>query len=262
MTRRIAAMRRVMTALFALLALPGISSADEPTPREITVFAAASLTDVLQAIGAGFRAETGISVRFSFAASSALAKQVESGAPAAAFVSADLEWMDYLAAHGLINRGTRRNVAGNELVLVAPADSAVNLAIATGFDLAGALGTGRLAIADPASVPAGRYAKAALTALGAWEQVKSRLAPAENVRVALVFVGRGETPLGIVYRTDARIDPKVRVVDSFPADSHAPIVYPAAAIGASAEGAAFVAWLAGEQAQALFRKFGFTAAPH
>ncbi|MGH8244679.1 MAG: molybdate ABC transporter substrate-binding protein, partial [Steroidobacteraceae bacterium] len=173
-----------------------------------------------------------------------------------------VEWMDYLANAGLIDLETRRNVAGNELVLIAPADSGLKLEIAPGFALATALGKGRLALADPGSVPAGRYAKAALTALGAWPSVESRLAPAENVRAALAFVSRGEAPLGIVYRTDTRVDPRVRVVGAFPAGSYPPIVYPAAAVTGSGEHAAgFVDFLGGSEAQAIFRQHGFTAPP-
>ncbi len=235
------------------------AEAYERVQNEITVFAAASLTDVLQEIAGEFKAETGISVRYSFAASSALARQIASGAPADVFVSADLEWMDYLQQKSLIDAASRRNIAGNELVLIAPAASAIEIEIAPGFALVQALGEGRLAIADPASVPAGRYARAALTALGAWESVEQRLVPAENVRAALAYVSRGEVPLGIVYRTDALVDPRVRVVDAFPAGSHPPIVYPAAAIGQGLTMATrFLDFLEGERARAIFAKRGFT----
>ncbi len=252
--------QRMAGLLIGLAACMPVSS-EEPPPREITVFAAVSLTNALEDIGEAYRAETGSRVRFSFAASSALARQVESGAPADAFVSADVEWMDYLANKSLINLRTRRNVAGNELVLIAPADSDVKLEIAPGFPIAEALGKGRLAVADPASVPAGRYAKAALESLGVWPQLESHLVPAENVRAALAYVSRGEVPLGIVYRTDAGIEPKVKVIGAFPAGSHPPIVYPAASIGTgNTGGTAFVDYLAGEKAQATFRKYGFTMA--
>jgi molybdate transport system substrate-binding protein len=251
--------RRLAIAACALAVLPAWAA--DTAPKEITVFAAASLTDVLQEIGEAFRAKTGVATRFSFAATSALARQVESGAPADAFVSADLEWMDYLANHGSVDLATRRNVAGNELVLVAPADSGVTLEIAKGFPIAAALGKGRLAVADPASVPAGRYAKAALTALGVWAPLEPRLAPAENVRAALALVSRGEAPLGIVYRTDARVDPKVKVVGAFPAGSYPPIVYPAAKLANGApEAAAFIEFLSDAEAQAIFARHGFTAA--
>jgi molybdate transport system substrate-binding protein len=251
--------RRAALALLACLAATPAGHGDDRAPTTVTVFAAASLTDVLQEIGRSFSAETGMPVRFSFAASSALARQVESGAPAHVFVSADVEWMDYLAGRGLIDAGSRRNVAGNELVLIAPADSAIELEVRAGFPLAAALGDGRLATADPDSVPAGRYAKAALTTLGAWPSVAARIAPAENVRAALAYVSRGEAPLGIVYRTDARVDPRVRVVGAFPAGSHPAILYPAARIAdAPVATGAFVDYLSGEAAQAVFRRYGFT----
>ena len=247
-----------LAALCLGLAALARPAAAEPAPKDITVFAAASLTDVLQEIGDGFRAESGIAIRFSFAATSALARQVESGAPADVFVSADVEWMDYLANKSLIDLKTRRNVAGNELVLIAPADSDVKLDIAPGFPIAAALAGGLLAIGDPASVPAGRYAEAALKSLGVWSQLESRIVPAENVRAALAYVSRGEAPLGIVYRTDARVDPKVKVIGAFPAGSHPTIVYPAASIGTGNAGAtAFVEYLAGARAQSIFRKHGF-----
>jgi molybdate transport system substrate-binding protein len=253
------ARRRAFFGVLVLAALPAWA-ADSAPPKELTVFAAASLTDVLQEIGEAYRGKTGVAVRFSFAASSALAKQVETGAPADAFVSADLEWMDYLANHGNVDLKTRRNVAGNELVLIAPAGSGAKLAIARDFPLAAALGDGRLAAADPASVPAGRYAKAALTSLGVWTQVESRIAPTENVRAALALVSRGEAPLGIVYRTDGRVDPKVEVVGAFPAGSYPAIVYPAARLANGAvEAAAFVDFLGGPEARAIFARYGFTA---
>lgn len=262
MTRLEALARLGFAVTLALLALRPAAEADDPARAEITVFAAASMTDVLQEIGAGFRVDTGIATRFSFAASSALARQLELGAPAQVFVSADVEWMDYLANLGVIDLATRRDVAGNELVLVAPADSELKLAIEPGLRLSAALGGGRLALADPDSVPAGRYARAALTSLGAWKDVESRLVPAENVRAALAYVSRGEVPLGIVYRTDARVDTKVRVVGAFPAGTHPPIVYPAATIRGSPEAAAeFVAYLGRARAQAIFARHGFTAAP-
>lgn len=254
-------MRRCVLALLAMLAMQSPAWAADPPPREITVFAAASMTDALQEVGAAFREDTGIATRLSFAASSALARQIESGAPVQAFVSADVEWMDYLAGRKLVDAASRRNVAGNDLVLIAPADRPVTIEIVPGFALAAALGNGRLAVAEPDSVPAGRYAKAALTTLGVWESVKDRLAPAENVRAALAFVSRGEAPLGIVYRTDAAVDPRVTVVGAFPAGTHPAIVYPAAAVGQSADGTRYVSYLAGDRAQAILRRHGFSAAP-
>ncbi|MEY2855613.1 MAG: molybdate importer periplasmic substrate-binding component [Pseudomonadota bacterium] len=231
------------------------SAADKP----LTVFAAASLTDVLEQIGRSYTAATGVPVRFSFAASSVLARQVEHGAPVDVFVSADQEWMDYLQKRELIAADTRKDIVSNSLVLVAPADSTTALRIAPGFKLVEALGPrGRLALADPGTVPAGRYAKAALGTLGVWESVAARVVPGDNVRTALNFVARGEAPLGIVYGTDARGEPKVRVVDTFPADSHAPIRYPAAALaGAGANARGFVQFLGSAEARAAFDKAGF-----
>jgi molybdate transport system substrate-binding protein len=227
----------------------------------LTVFAAASLTDVMQQIGMAYTAATGTPVRTSFAASSALARQIESGAPADVFVSADQDWMDYLASRSLVQATTRTDVASNALVLIAPADSRLQLRIAPGMRLAAALGKrGRLATGDPASVPVGRYAEAALRQLGVWNSVKGRLIPADNVRTALNFVARGEAPLGIVYATDARGVPAVRVVGTFPATTHVRITYPAAAVAtASVAAAAFVRFLAGPESQAIFEHAGFGA---
>jgi molybdate transport system substrate-binding protein len=214
--------------LILCLALAGPALAADADKPPITVFAAASLTNVLQELGDGFTRETTIPIRFSFAASSALARQIESGAPADIFFSADLEWMDYLQTRNLIRRDSRHDVLGNRLVLIAPADSTLKLKIEPQFPLAAALGKGRLATGDPDSVPVGRYAREALTTLGVWNAVADRIVRADSVRSALAFVDRGEVPLGIVYETDALIDKKVRVVDVFPAASHLPIVYPIA----------------------------------
>ncbi len=239
------------------------ATSDTPTPAraELLVFAAASLTDVLDEVGAAYTSRSNQAVKFSFAASSTLARQIEAGARADAFVSADLDWMDYLQARNLIERATRTNVAANRLVLVAPADSTIELKIGPGFALASALGSGRLATGDPESVPVGRYARSALTTLGVWNEVADRLVRTENVRSALAFIARGEVPLGIVYATDALVEKRVRIVDTFPADSHLPIVYPAAATAAARPGAReFVAFLREEPAQALLRKYGFQPA--
>jgi molybdate transport system substrate-binding protein len=250
--------------LLLWLCLAGASSwAADPEKPPITVFAAASLTNVLQDLGDAFSKETSIPVRFSFAASSALARQIENGAPADVFFSADLEWMDYLQTRHLIEADSRHDVLANRLVLIAPAASMVKLTIQPHFALAAALGKGRLATGDPDSVPAGRYARQALTALGVWNEVQDKIVRADSVRSALAFVDRGEAPLGIVYETDALIDKNVRVVDVFPADSHLPIVYPIALTGAgkSAEhkfGAAkFVAFVRGPAGDAAFKAYGF-----
>jgi molybdate transport system substrate-binding protein len=247
--------RLLLIALLLLGAAPGHAA-----EKTVTVFAASSLTDVLQEITRAFTAATGIAVRVSPAASSALARQIESGSPADVFISADQEWMDYLAARKLIKAETRVDIVSNSLVLVAPADSKLNLRIAPGFDLAKALGkSGRLSTGDPAIVPAGKYAAAALTKLGVWHQVRDRIIPADNVRTALNFVALGEAPLGIVYATDARGNARVRVVDTFPASSHERISYPAAAMTtANAEAATFVKFLRSDKVQAIFEKAGFS----
>lgn len=247
-------------ALAALGVLPVLlSDAQGAAPgRSITVFAAASLTDSLQELTADFGRTTGINVRLSFAASSALARQIESGAPADVFLSADQEWMDYLGARKLIDPGSRRDLLGNRLVLVAPSASGISLRIEPHFGLVGALGKGRLATGDPDSVPVGRYARAALTQLGVWSEVEPRLVRAENVRAALALVDRGEVPLGIVYLTDALIDRGVRVVGVFPGDTHPPITYPIAlTVGARSGAREFVDFLHSPAADAVFVKYGF-----
>lgn len=237
--------------------------AAESTDNELLVFAAASLTNALDEIGKAYTRQTQQPVKFSFAASSALARQLESGARADVFFSADLEWMDYVQARNLIDRSSRHNVLSNRLVLVAPADSRIELKIAPGFELAAALGSnGRLATGDPDSVPVGKYARSALTSLGVWNDVADRLVRADNVRSALAFIARGETPLGIVYETDARVEKRVRIVDFFPADSHSPIVYPVAvASNARPSARQFVEFLQSAPAQEIFKKYGFTTTP-
>jgi len=224
----------------------------------VTMFAAASLTDALNEVGKVYKAKTGNDVVFSFAASSVLAKQIEASGGADLFMSADSDWMNYLDKKGLIQHDTRADLLGNHLVVVAPADQSVSLMVDGKFDFAGALHGGKLAVADPASVPAGKYAKASLTQLGAWDAVKDQLAPAENVRAALAYVARGEAPLGIVYTTDAMAEKKVHVVAILPDSTHAPIVYPAALVkDAKPEAKAFLAFLSGPQAHKIFEKDGF-----
>ena len=233
-------------------------AADEDQ-SSITVFAAASLTNVLQDLGDGFTKDSSIPVRFSFAASSALARQIENGSRADMFFSADLEWMDYLQARKLIQPATRHDVLGNQLVLIAPANSTMTLKIAPHFALAATLGKGRLATGDPDSVPVGRYAHEALANLGVWDEVSARLVRADSVRSALAFVDRGEAALGIVYATDALIDKNVRVVDTFPAGSHQPIVYPVAlTISAKPQAARFLAYIRGPAGNVAFQHYGFT----
>jgi molybdate transport system substrate-binding protein len=226
----------------------------------VTVFAAASLKDALDEIDGMNQKRGGPKVVISYAASSALAKQVESGAPADLFISADLDWMDYLEKRNLIKAGSRTNLLRNEIVLIAPADSKVSLTVGPKFPLAAQLGNGRLAMGDPDHVPAGKYGKAALEALEVWPSVADKIARAENVRSALVFVSRGEAPLGIVYRTDAAADKKVRIVGVFPASSHPPIVYPAALLAAGRNPAAaeqYFSLLKSPDALSIFRKHGF-----
>lgn len=226
---------------------------------EVTVFAAASLKNALDAIVADYGRETGTPIVVSYAASSALARQIELGAPAGIFISADLEWMDYLQRRNLIKPGTRRNLVGNRIVLVAPHDEAKPVALTSGA-LSTALGNGRLAVGNVDTVPAGKYAKAALENLGLWGEVSNRLAQAENVRAALAFVSRGEAPLGIVYETDAKADPTVTIVARFPDTSHPPIVYPAALTSTATGMAAqrFLDALQDEKSAAIFAREGFS----
>ncbi|MCL6706142.1 molybdate ABC transporter substrate-binding protein [Pseudomonas sp. R2.Fl] len=250
-----AGMRRLGLALALTLAPLGSALAEGTT-----VFAAASLKDVLESIAGTWKAETGKEVSLSFAGSSALAKQIEQGAPADLFISADLNWMDYLDKADLIDRESRHNLLGNSIVLVAPKDSTVSIEIARDFPLSDMLGDGRLAMANTDAVPAGVYGKAALTALGVWDSVESKVAQAENVRAALLLVSRAEAPLGIVYATDAKADPGVKVVGTFPEDSHPPIIYPAAKLKAStdADAAAFLDYLSSPKAVEQFHAAGFT----
>jgi molybdate transport system substrate-binding protein len=237
--------------------------AAEVQAPQILVYAAASLTDALQELSTAYEKTAHVKVKSSFDSSSVLARQIEAGAPADVFLSADTKWMDYLQGRDLIQAGSRKDLLGNRLVLIAPAQSQIQLKIAPHFPLVAALGDGHLATGDPDSVPAGRYARSALTQLGVWDEVAPRLARAENVRVALLYVTRGEAPLGIVYASDALIDKGVRVVDTFPEDTHEPIVYPIALTkSAKKQTAGFVAYLRGPQARDTFVKYGFTVLDH
>jgi molybdate transport system substrate-binding protein len=239
--------------------LCGLQSLAADSEKAITVFAAASLSNALQDLGDAFTKDTSIPVRFSFAASSALARQIENGSRADLFFSADLEWMDYLQSRNLIQPATRHDVLGNQLVLIAPVDSKVDLKIGPHFALAAAVGKSRLATGDPDSVPVGRYAHEALSNLGVWDDVAARLVRADSVRSALAFVDRGEAALGIVYATDALIDKNVRVVATFPADSHKPIIYPVALTsGARADAAKFLDYIRGPAGDLAFKHYGFT----
>lgn len=256
--------RRLALAVLALAVGLGLGWALLPAGRAraadapVTVFAAASLNNALDDVGRAFTARTGTPVRFSYAASSTIARQIEAGAPADVFVSADADWMDYLARRGLVDAASRRDVLTNHLALIAPAASRVRLRVGPRMPLLQALDGGRLALAGP-EVPAGRYGRAALAALGVWPSVRDHVVSAESVRAALAFVARGEAPLGIVYDTDAKVEPRVRIVGLFPDSTHPPIVYPAARVaGASNPGAAaFLAFLQGPQAAAIFRRYGF-----
>jgi molybdate transport system substrate-binding protein len=234
-----------------------VALAPAAAAESFVVFAAASLQGPLEQVAAAFEHSRHHTARISYASSATLARQIEAGAPAAIFISADEDWMDYLDKRALL-RAPRVDLLANELVIVAPAASRTSLRIEPGFPLAAALGKGRLAIADPASVPAGKYARAALESLQVWPSVAARLAPAENVRAALAMVAREEAPLGIVYRTDAASDYRVRVVGAFPKQTHPAIVYPLAQLrGAGAAAIEFAAFAAGPQARAIWTRYGF-----
>lgn len=249
-------LRHLCLALAALLLAPAALAAE----RGPVVLAAASLQESLTEAADAWAAQGHARPVLSFAASSALARQAIAGAPADLFLSADEEWMDAVAKAGLLRRGTRTTLLGNRLVLIAPAASKLRLTPARGFPLARALGDGRLALADPAAVPAGKYAKAALTYLGVWRGVAAKVAPAENVRAAMALVERGAAPLGIVYATDAKASRAVRVVGTFPAASHPPIRYPVAMLKASRhkDAAGFRAFLSSKRARAIFARHGFS----
>ena len=239
-----------------------LAAAGQPSfaqEKSITAFVAASMKHALDDINAAYTAKTGVKVAASYAASSALARQIEQGAPADFFASADLEWMDYATQKNTIDEATRVNLLGNKLVLIAPKDSpASNVTIAQGFDLAKLAGDGRIATGDVQSVPVGKYAKAALEKLGAWSAASAKFAMADNVRAALTLVSRNEAALGIVYETDAKVDPGVKIIGHFPADSHPAIVYPVAATKtAKPEAADYVAFLRSSAAKAIFEKYGF-----
>ena len=240
--------------LTATLALPAQAA------EKVTVFAAASMKNALDAANAAWQTETGNETTVSYAASSALAKQIEGGAPADIFISADLAWMDYVAEKKLIKDDTRSNLLGNRIVLVAAKDKAQPVEIKEGFDLAGLVGDGKLAMGEVKSVPAGKYGKAALEKLGAWSAVESKVAGAESVRAALALVSRGEAPYGIVYQTDAAADPGVAIVGTFPEDSHPPIIYPVAVLAESrsAAAAAYLDFLKSDKAAPFFTEQGFT----
>lgn len=255
MAARLIRFLAVLAGALMLLALP--VRAQE---KSLTVFAAASLKNALDDINAAYTARSGTKVAASYAASSALARQLEQGAPADIFVSADVEWMDYVTAKKVINEATRVNLLGNKLVLIAPKDSrADNVAIGSGFDLARLAGDGRIATGDVQSVPVGKYAKSALEKLGAWAAAAPKFAMADNVRAALTLVARNEAVLGIVYETDAKVEPGVKIIGHFPTDSHPSIVYPfAATLNARPNARDYLSFVRSGPARAIFERYGFT----
>ena len=251
------------TAAFAIAFALAATLPPSPTGAQsapVIVFAAASLKNALDEVAAGWTTKSGVEVKTSYAASPALAKQIEEGAPAELFISADLDWMDYVDQKNLVKTGTRGNLLGNSIVLVASKNwTKGDIKIEPNFPLVGLLGDGRLAMAGVVSVPAGKYAKAALEKLGVWNAIANKVAESENVRAALVLVAHGEAPLGIVYRTDAAAEPSVKIIGTFPEGSHPPIVYPAAALASSknAKAEEFLRYLAGPEAKTVFEKNGF-----
>ena len=256
------ASRRSWLALLAttVLTLWAGNAPDAAQNRDILVFAAASLKNALDEAAAQWQRESGKKVVISYAASNTLIKQIEQGAPADMFISADLDWMDYGQQKGLIKPDTRSNLLGNRLVLVAPKDSNVTADIKPGFDLATLLKGGRLAMGNVDAVPAGKYGKASLEKLGAWDGVKDKIAQAESVRAALLLVARGEAPLGIVYQTDAAADPTVKIVGNFPENTHPPIIYPIALTKDSTnpDALAFLNFIRSPAARPIFERQGFT----
>jgi len=250
-------MKSFAVAFLMLLSTVGTAPAQDKT---ITIFAAASLKNALDDIDAAYTQRSGTKVTVSYAASSALIKQIENGAPADVFASADLDWMDYGTQKDLINTSTRVSLLGNRLVLIAPKDSKItNVTIGQGFDLAGLAGDGRIATGDVQSVPVGKYAKGALEKLGSWQAAQSKFAMTDNVRAALVLVARGEAALGIVYSTDAKVEPGVKIVGTFPADSHPAIIYPFAATKtAKPDAIPYLTFLRSGAAKDIWEKYGFS----
>jgi molybdate transport system substrate-binding protein len=244
------------TQAFAQDAKPATAT----SAKTLTAFAAASMKNALDEVNNAFAAKSGNMVTASYAASSALAKQLEQGAPADVFISADTAWMDYAIKNKSVNPATRIDLLGNSIVLIAPKNSKIDhVDIKQGFDLAKLVGDGRIVTGDVKAVPVGKYAKAALEKLGVWQSVEPKMAMAENVRAALALVSRGEAALGIVYSTDAKVDPGVKIVGTFPADSHPPIIYPVAATATAKDGTAdYLAFLKSSAAKATFEKYGFS----
>lgn len=260
---------KLTSLAFLVAALPFATASSQEKPSaptapvaktdQVVVFAAASLKNAFDAVGEAWTKETGKALTFSYAASSAIAKQIEDGAPADIFVSADLQWMDYLEAKHRIAKDTRKSLLGNTLVLIAPTETSVEMHLLNEMTLKTALADGKLAMGEPNTVPAGKYAKAALQSLGAWDAIATQVAGAENVRAALAYVARREAPLGIVYATDAKSEPKVKVIYTFPESAHPPIVYPAAMTSTSnsEDAKAFLAFLSAKTASDIFTAQGF-----
>ncbi len=252
--------RLVSRLLVAALLCGAAATSAFAQEKTLTVFAAASMKNALDDIDAAYATKAGVKINASYAASSALARQLEQAAPADVFLSADTDWMDYATQKKAINESTRVNLLGNKIVLIAPKDSKItSVTIGQGFDLAGLAGDGRIATGDVQSVPVGKYAKAALEKLGAWDKASSKFAMAESVRAALTLVSRNEAALGIVYETDAKVDPGVKIVGTFPDGSHPPIIYPVAATAtAKPDTAAYLDYLRSPAAKTIFEKYGFT----
>lgn len=257
--------RRAFTSALAaaafVMASGGMAQQAFAQGKDVIILAAASLKNALDDASADWSKKTGKTTKISYAASSALAKQIEGGIPADIFISADVPWMDYVAERKLIKPASRSDYLGNQIVLIGAKDSKIDLKIDKGFNLKGALGNdGRLAMGSVDAVPAGKYGKAALEYLGVWPSVSDRVAQAENVRMALTLVSRGEAPLGIVYKTDAASDPAVRIVGAFPSDSHPAIIYPMALLSTSTnpDAQAFIDFLKTPAAKPYFEKQGFT----
>ena len=252
---------RLLFVAFSLLAFcAGHFPPARAQEKTITIFAAASMKNAVDDINAAFTQQSGIKVVSSYAASSALAKQIEASAPADVFASADLEWMDYVAQKKLIKDDTRVSLLGNRLVLIAPKDSKIgHVTIGQGFDLAKLASDGKIATGDVRAVPVGKYAKAALEKRGSWAAAEKKFAFAENVRAALLLVARGEAALGIVYETDAKVEPGVKIVGTFPPDSHPAIIYPVAlTTNAKSEAAQYLSFMRSQAAKTVFEKYGFT----
>lgn len=265
-TRRKLGLAPIAFALMTLVAPGAFAEAPAPVAPSATatdgpvIFAAASMKTALDAIAAAWKAQGGKAPAISYASSAVLAKQIEQGAPADIFISADLQWMDYLEKAKLLKAGTRKNLLGNALVLIEPSDGTSTLKIAPNFDLAGATGDGKIAVCTITSCPGGVYAKEAFETLGVWSAVEPKLAQADNIRNAMTLVARGEAKFGVVYATDAKAEPKVKVVDTFPESSHKPIVYPIALIETSKnpDAAALMAFMRSQAAIKILSDQGFT----